>query len=135
MKYDDKSPDPFIIGYRGYWYGYVGRSWDDINDADGRRKEFATEQELRDYAEVNNIELYHLPSFSEKDKYIVAKFGDHDREWEELKEMAVDRLIEKYGSELKRDISRKQEALKNIKENALLYLNAEILESEVRGDR
>jgi hypothetical protein len=69
------------------------------------------------------------------DKYLIARWGDEVRPISELKELAKERLLDKYACELKNEIEEKQQALKKINENTSLYLSGEISESQLKGAR
>jgi hypothetical protein len=49
--------------------------------------------------------------------------------------MAKERLLEKYGAELRIEIEERAQALKKLTDNVILYLNAEISEGQLKGAR
>lgn len=128
--YDDKGSDPFIIGHAGYYYAY--KSGKTVKNADGKDLHLPSEAQMKDYLEVNNI-VDHSIYFTTSNRYIIARFGDHKRTWDQLKVMASKKLMEKYGAELKKTVKTAQSALDNLKENVTLYLSAEINERELEG--
>jgi hypothetical protein len=51
----------------------------------------------------------------------------------ELKQLAKERIIERYGSELKNTLETTSQAIKLLENNALLYLHGEISEGKLKG--
>lgn len=130
--YDDKSPDPFVIGIDKRYYAY-DRKYNSMKGADNVDMLFDTAEQCKDYAATIGFDCYGTnPAFT--NQYLIARWGDEIRPISELKELAKDRLIEKYGSELKNEIENKTQSLKKLTENTLLYLSAEISESQLKGD-
>lgn len=130
--YDDKTPDPFVIGIDKKFYGY-DKKYNRMKNADGSDLVMDTEEQVRDYANTIGYEIYGvIHAFA--NKYLIARWGDEIRPITELKGLAKERLIEKYGSELKNEIENKQQSLKKLTENTLLFLNAEISEGQLKGD-
>lgn len=131
--YDDKSPDPFVIGEDKKYYCY-DRKYNRLKDANKNDMVFDTDAEARDYANVIGFDVYGVnPLFT--NKYLIARWGDEVRPINELKELAKERLLDKYACELKNEIEEKSQALKKINENTLLYLSGEISESQLKGAR
>jgi len=104
-----------------------------MKDADGKDMLFSTSNEAKEYAKLIGFELYHV-SETEVNRYLIARWADVVRPIAELKQMAKERLLEKYGSELKNTIENATQALKKINENSLLYLSGEITESQLKGE-
>lgn len=123
--HDDKAPDPLVVGLTGYWYVYDKSSYSRLKDDKGNEIQF-NELEAKKYINENNG---FSKSFNETGKYLVARWGDVKRSFEELKGLAKERFIEKHGAKMKTDIEQLSGKLKNLKENATLYLLGEISES------
>ena len=119
--FDDKAPDPLVVGKTcKYFYNAKGE--------DKKYIYFTSKEECKNHPENKGL-------FCETDinYYIIARWGDVLRPLKELKQIAKERLIDKYASELQKEIKEKTEALKVIQENANLYLLAEITENQLKG--
>jgi len=123
--YDDKSPDPAIIGLHGYWYVYGKdmKGYDHAENESGQDIEFLSQVDADKYKVDNN---FACSSFCEKGKYLIAKWGDVKREFSGLKDIAIERFIDQYSSTLKTDIATLEQKLKSIKDNAKLYMSGDI---------
>lgn len=126
--YDDKSPDPIVVGHCGYWYVY-DQKYNHVKE-EGKDKKFYSFEEANKYKVDNS--LYSV-SFSEEGKYLVARWGDELRDFAELKSLAVERFINDVGGEMKRELKTLEEKLKLIKENAVSYLNGNISKYDATG--
>ena len=131
--FDDKTPDPFVIG-TSQEYSPYDDSYSRLKNADGQDAIFYSEKEAKEYCDVVGFK-YKAISKTNVLNYLIARWGDEIRPIAELKNLAKERLVEKYGAELKNEIEEKNQALKKIKENTLLFLNGEISESQVKGSR
>jgi hypothetical protein len=131
--YDDKTPDPFVVGTTQEYYVY-DRSYSRLKNADNQEARFKSEYEAKEYGNLVGFEVYSVGK-TNVINYLIARWGDEIRPIPELKNLAKERLLEKYGSELKNEIEEKNQALKKINENTLLFLNGEISESQVKGSR
>lgn len=119
---NDKEPDPLVVGVVCKYFAW------EVKDEKGNRINFVTKEEC--LAHPNNTKQ----DCNETDKkhYLIARWGDELRPFKELKEKALNRLIEKYTGELQREITEKTNKLKGITENCLCYLNGSIGLYEVR---
>jgi hypothetical protein len=131
--YDDKSPDPFAIGYVQKWSAY-DRKYNRLKDTSNKDMLFDSSAQAKNYAETIGFD-YHGTTESICDKYLIARWADELRPIPELKEMAKQRLLEKYGAELRIEIEERTQALKKLTDNVILYLNAEITEGQLKGAR
>jgi hypothetical protein len=131
--YDDKTPDPFVVGTTQEHYVY-DKSYNRLKNADNQEARFKSENEAREYCNLVGFDVYGVGK-TNVINYLIARWGDEIRPIPELKNLAKERLLEKYGSELKNEIEEKNQALKKINENTLLFLNGEISESQVKGSR
>jgi len=131
--YDDKTPDPFVVGTSQEYYAY-DKSYSRLKNADGQEARFKSEKEAREYCNVVGFDVNGI-SQTNVINYLIARWGDEIRPIPELKSLAKERLLEKYGAELKNEIEEKNQALKKINENTLLFLNGEITEGQLKGQR
>jgi len=119
--FDDKTPDPVVVGKTCKYYGYKGASWSSEN----RTKDLDSKQEVLDI--IGSGGSVHE---TDVNKYLIAKWGDVKRSFSELKVLAKERFIDKHASQMKSDIEVLTGKLKVISENANLYLLGEISESK-----
>jgi hypothetical protein len=131
--YDDKSPDPFAIGIVEKWYAY-NKQYNHLKGADNKDLLFDSQEQAKNYAETVGFDCYGV-SISSTDRYLIARWADEIRPINELKELAKERLLEKFGAELRVEIEEKTQALKKLIDNVVLYLNAEISEGQLKGAR
>lgn len=131
--YDDKTPDPFVVGVSKEYYAYDD-NYNRLKNSSGEEARFSSRQEAIDYCELVGFKFKQINE-TNFINYLVARWGDEIRPIKELKLLAQERLLEKFGSELKNEIEEKTQALKKIKENTLLFLNAELTETQLKGQR
>lgn len=129
--YDDKTPDPFAIGITETFTAVDGK-WASLKDSEGKDVLFKSSKEAKEYSEAVGFSFNYATSRSCV-KYLIGRWADEIRPISELKQLAMDRVIEKYGAELKNKIEDLQQALKKIQENTLLYLSGELTESQLKG--
>lgn len=123
--YDDKSPDPFVIGEICKYYGY--KNGNAVKDEENNTKYFSSEQEALDNGCEGHIYT------SESNLYLIARFGDELKEIIELKKIAIARLIDEVGGELQREVKIAQEKISIMKENAVAYMNGQISMHDLKG--
>jgi hypothetical protein len=131
--FDDKSPDPFAIGRTHGWYIY-DKSYNRLKGGDGIEMLFYTEEEAKAYAELVTFPIHGTGKCNIKE-YAIARWADELRPIAELKELAKERLMERYAAVLKNEINERTQALKQIAENVVLYLNGELSESQLKGGK
>jgi hypothetical protein len=131
--YDDKSPDPFAVGYVQKWTPY-DKSYNRLKDSNKKEMLFDSIEQAKNYAETIGFSYYGTTE-SVCDKYLIARWADELRPIPELKELAKQRLLEKYGAELRIEIEERTQALKKLTDSVVLYLNAEITEGQLKGSR
>lgn len=131
--FDDKTPDPFAVGITCSFYAYDS-SYNRLKGSDGKEMHFSSKTEAKEYANVTGFPLKDVGETDVR-KYLIARWADVIRPLPELKEMAKQRLLEKYGSEIKNTIEDATQALKKINENVVLYLNGELSEGQLKGGR
>jgi hypothetical protein len=130
--YDDKTPDPAVVGINKNYYAYDKR-YNRLKGADGKDMLFETELAAREYAEVTGFDVSGVNPHETK-HYLLARWADVVRPLNELKALAKERLIEKYGIDLKQEVEKKTQALKNLSDNIVSFINGEISESQLKGD-
>jgi len=113
--YDDKSPDPFVVGinYRNYY---------SHKDDGGLHKSFSTYQEaLQDQHENGwfKLEPYGVGEIH----YLIGKWADVKRSWEELKQIATRRFIDQKSHEFHKAIREAKRGLEDIESLAFETFN------------
>jgi len=127
--YDDKQPDPFAIGYIGYYYVY-DHKYNTIKDPEGNEFKFDTEKEAMEF---KNEGGFYSVNYRLVGRYCIARWGDELKPFAELKKIALERLIELAGSDIKRELNTYTEKLKNITTNAEAYLLGTITRHDLMG--
>lgn len=130
---DDKAPDPCVVGITEKHYVY-NKEYAHLKGADGTTMLFDTSEEAKAYADLVGFQVYGSATMN-IEKYLIARWGDEIKPLSELKKMATERLLEKYGAELRNEIEERTQALKKLTDNVTLYLNAEITENQLKGGR
>lgn len=130
--YDDKTPDPIVVGEHGIYYIRKKSSYSSYGS-----KEFASQEdaanELASF-EADAIKEHEI-AYTEKDKYIIARWGDELADFATLKQRAINLFVENEAGELKKEIATKTEKLKLINENAASFINGNMAKHEVLGNR
>jgi hypothetical protein len=132
--YDDKTPDPCLIGKTNKFYAYLKGESSSIKTEKGETMYFDSKEAINAYAIANNKEVGSVYEWDTK-KYLIARWADVVRPINELKELVKERLIEKYGAELKNTLQETQSALQKLNENVLLYISGDITEGQLQGKR
>ena len=110
--YDDKSPDPFVIGIKATEY-YV-------KDGSGY-KYFTNKSEASEFASSTNQQVNRA---SWKDVfYILGKWADVKRSWSELKEMAKVRFMEAKANDYHKTIKEAKRGLEDLETEAFEKFN------------
>lgn len=136
--YDDKSPDPFMVGETGDWYGYLKVNNDELRVQNAEKlKEFKTLEEYQQAAEIMQLQypgsIIKPPSFQTKDKYLIGRWGDQLRDFKELTELAIKKLTEEFTSETKAEIAKMEQKLASIVHNVPLFVSGQLSKYEVSG--
>lgn len=105
--WDDKTPDPVVVGMTGHW---EERMW--YEDSNKSLKDRFESKE-----EAISAGAKH-PSFSETGKYLIGKWGDVKHSFETLKDMARKRFIAMESIEFKRKIKEAQRGLDDLEQSA-----------------
>lgn len=132
--YDDKTPDPLVVGEHGIYYIYTKSGYNRLVE-DGKRVEFASEQAAKDYIIDNDLVDTHNYTFDKLGSYIIGRWGDELLDFPSLKKRAIEGFIENEAGELKKEIATKTERLKLINENTQSYFNGNMQRHEVLGSR
>lgn len=133
--YDDKTPDPLVVGEHGIYYLYEKSKYSRLTDVDGKQIEFSDLDEAVKYLADNGLSETHNYTFDKKGSYIIGRWGDELLDFPSLKKRAVESFIENEAGELKKDIATKTEKLKLINENTQSYFNGNMQRHEVLGSR
>lgn len=112
--YDDKNPDPCVIGITGFWYQ---SEYSNPRNADLDGKQFKTFEDCKEAGATGSI------YFCEDQKYLIAKWGDVKYPFESLKEMAIKRFKAERAISIKRDIANLQRELEDIDIEAMIKFN------------
>lgn len=106
--WDDKSPDPVVIGMTGHWYE---PTWYSDSNKSLKDRYFNTKEEVVEAGGKH-------PTFKEKEKYLIGKWGDVKHSFEQLKDMARKRFIAMESIEFKRRIKEAQRGLDDLEQSA-----------------
>ena len=138
--YDDKSPDPFLIGITGtYTFSFredKSRNYADMYISDECDKTIYENKRFYSLAQIEERKLqilsqypdaeFSTPYFSQKDSYLLARWGDQLKEITELTKLAIERVIEEKGASIRKDIADLTEKLNTLKTNAPLYIAGDL---------
>lgn len=113
--YDDKSPDPFVVGM-------CHTSYYSHNDTGGLGKSFQTYEEALQHQNENNW-FKNKPYGIGNEYYLIGKWADVKHSWNELKEMATERFTNERSNEYHRAIKEAQRGLEDIKMEAFDKFN------------
>ena len=111
--YDDKAPDPAVIGYTGYW-GEM--PWYTDSVAKLKDKQFESKQDLID-AGANH------PSFYTHERYLLGRWGGVKMSFDELKKKASERFIGEKKNILLGEIKERQRGLDDLESEAFNRFN------------
>lgn len=131
--YDDKTPDPAVVGINRQYYCY-DKKYSDMKGADGLTMIFTSKAAANEYAAVTGFEVSNVGE-KEVKYYLVARWADVVRPLNELKELAKERLLESIGAELKKEVEEKGQALKNLTSNIVAYLHGEMTLSQIKASK
>lgn len=130
--YDDKTPDPIVVGEHGMYYIRKKSSYSSTGSKEfSSHEEAATELASFDETAIKENEI----AYSKKDNYVIARWGDELVDFPTLKARAITSFVDNEGGELKKDIATKTEKLKLLTENATSYMNGNMQKYEVLGNR
>ena len=131
--YDNKKPDPIVMGIIEKMYVY-DKEYHHLKDIDGNNVLFDSVGEAKNYCDLVRFPYYGT-SITGKEEYLIARWADELRSIEELKGIAKERLLEKYGPELRIEIQERTDALNRLTDNITKFLNAEITEGQLKGGK
>jgi hypothetical protein len=131
--YDDKSPDPFLVGTISKSGCYYYEGGDKSKSSKFTGYDFDTQGQAKEFIEAQG-HLFYFGTNDEK-KYLIARWGDELRDFAELKRLALMRLKETYTGKWKMDMQALQAKLNTVEENILQFLNGEISESALGSAR
>lgn len=114
--YDDKNPDPVCIGIKHGWYSQAN---------DGSLKTlFRSKEEAQ--AHMNEMAWTEKAPYActwQDNKYLLGKWADVRRDFEELKEMATKRFIQQEGNDLRKKIKEAERGLTDLETTAFDKFN------------
>ena len=108
--YDDKSPDPCVVGINYAYYSTVDGRWD---------KRFNSKEEAQDYMTKQGYSGSPYKAW-DGEHYLLGKWADVKQSFEELKERAVKRYIEEQGVSLRMTLKNTQRELDDLEANAVI---------------
>ena len=131
--WDDKKIDPVAVGITEKFYIYDS-NYSRMRDNENNETLFDTYEEAKAYAELVGF-VYQGITPTNREEYLIARWGDELKPFDTLKQEATSRLMEKYEAELKVEIEEKTQALKLLSQNVIRYLNSEISEGQLKGGK
>ena len=129
IQYDDKTPDPIVVGNTVKYAVYYYPNGDKSKSSAKTEYIFNTEKEAKEYVENNGHTLHFATS--ESNNYLIARWGDELRPYKELVELAKTRLVDKYSNDYLKTIKELQNRLGSVKELVTSYLNGEITQYDL----
>lgn len=109
--YDDKKPDPACIGIQKSYYLKKKGSWDVHSD----NSKFITKELAVQYVKDNELIADIQEDYSNVKYYLLGKWADVKHSFDELKQMAIKRYIEKETIELNKTILDANRRLEDLK--------------------
>jgi hypothetical protein len=113
--YDDKSPDPFVVGQKH-------TSYYSHKDDGGLGKSFSTHEEALEHQKENGW-YKNNPYGTGSTYYLIGKWADVKRSWSELKEIAKERFMETKKNEYHKAIRDAKRGLEDIETEAFDKFN------------
>jgi hypothetical protein len=117
--YDDKSPDPMLIGTKCQWFNNT-KNERGLNYYFDSKEECLAQPENEGNAYATN-----------EKNYLIARWGDENKSFKQLTDMAVERLTIEVNAKLKSDIEKLKAKLSTSKENIQLFLAGELTKSQI----
>lgn len=108
IRWDDKSPDPVVIGITGDWMETT--YYQDSNKSLADKKFKSKNESIEAGAK--------RPWFMERQQYLIGKWSDMKRSFDELKEMAVTRFMKEEATAINKRIKEAQRELADLKQSA-----------------
>ena len=113
--YDDVKPDPVCVGIKGVW---GEGSYQDNRNRSLSGKEFETKDECVEAGAVH-------PTYRETNKYLVGRWADENRSFEELRGIARERMLEEKTKGLMDKKRKIQRELDDVEGKVDEYLRGE----------
>jgi len=108
--YDDKSPDPVVIGVNESWVIRKKNEWTDLVE----HGIFRSEKEGKKYLSDYNIDILEVRnSYSDK-HYLLGKWADVKQSLEELKDRATVRYMKTRRAEIEQRIKTEERDLEDL---------------------
>jgi len=113
--YDDKNPDPVVVGFSSHWH--ISKGWT-VESSYGK---FASEQDCLKAISSKGLSPDHKPVHVDwgAKKYLIGRWGDVKQSFKELRERAIARFVEEKGVELRQTIKNSQRDLDDLELNAM----------------
>lgn len=125
--YDEKDPDPVCIGSSPDWF---------IDDEKGSKLKnvlpFKSKKDAQDYIDLNGL-VNHKPYqyATQAMLYLIGKWGDVKRSFEDLKKMAANRYFIEQTNSYRQTIKTYQGYLDNLKEETFRKFGNDNVSSEM----
>lgn len=110
--YDDVKPCPVCVGLTGYW---AETRWGSARNKLLEGIEFPSKQEAITAGAAD-------PEFNQNHMYLVGKWGDVKRPFEDLAEMAKERIMKERAARFKSNLIEAQQSLDRLETNVDLFL-------------
>jgi len=108
--YDDKSKDPFAIGINNEWkLCDINDKWNDHED----KTLFTSEEKAKNYIRENGLIAQTRSTWNTK-YYLIGKWADVKRSFDELRDMAVKRFKTQFKEDINRRLKECQRELEDI---------------------
>lgn len=132
---DDKAPDPIAVGTTtrfsaSYYLNQEDKDKGNYYDRKSTEYQFASKEQAKDWCETMSY-VYNDSNTSSND-YLIIRWADELRPMPELKQLALDRLKDKYMSEWTKAVKEIQSKINTAEETLNLYLMGEISEWDLR---
>lgn len=111
--YDDKNPDPAVLGTNHYWYSTNEGRWKNKHSSKA-----SAQAEMDEKGWTGKPE-----STYDREYYLIGKWGDVKQSFEELKEKAKKRFIEEQGADLRKKLKETQRELDDLEITAVEKFN------------
>lgn len=113
--YDDKVPDPLCVGIIQSWVIHKKGSYSEIENS----PTFRSKKECQEYIDKKDLEgeAYHS-SWSDK-FYLLARWADMKRSFEQLTKMAKERFLSVRKAEIKQSIKEFERNLEDLENEAI----------------
>lgn len=130
--YDDKSPDPIVVGLFKTYIIRDKDSWSNkLKDGTSTTLIFNCKVDAENYLDTLEDKAQWRVDEKETTEYLIARWGDELRDFAELKKLAITRFMEEHSGNMQKQLVDLQHKIKTLKENTVQYFNGTMSEYEV----